>query len=283
MVTTVIALGLLGLCLGSFVNALVWRVYQQEKLSNKKKTHKKHSPSAELSILKGRSVCPNCRHKLSSGDLVPVISWLALKGRCRYCKKPISMQYPLVELATGAVFGLSYLFWPVELVGGQILLLATWLVVSVGLMALLVYDLKWMLLPNRLIYPSVLIALTGRAAYLVFYQENKLQALTSLILSVVVASGIFWVIFLVSKGTWIGYGDVRLGLVTGTVLASPSLSLLMIFTAAVLGSLAATPGLVSGKKSIMSKIPFGPFLIVATWLVILFGQTVLDWYANFLS
>src|SRR5690242_5933733 len=116
----------LGLCAGSFVNALVWRLHEwQEPSKSKKKTN--------LSLLKGRSVCPDCRHTLAWHDLIPVVSWMALRGKCHYCGKAISAQYPVVELIGGSVFALSYIFWPETIhLGGQWLLITTWLICSVG-------------------------------------------------------------------------------------------------------------------------------------------------------
>src|SRR4051812_5509965 len=125
----ILYLGFLGLCLGSFVSALVWRT--RARSTGKRKSNP--------SIFNGRSMCPKCRHLLSVWDLIPVVSWLWLRGRCRYCKKPIE-DSPLVELAMAAVFVTSYAFWPQPLHGGQILLFVTWLACSVGLLALLVYD-----------------------------------------------------------------------------------------------------------------------------------------------
>jgi len=86
-----------------------------------------------------------------------------------------------------------------------------------------------------------------------------------------------------SSGKWIGYGDVRLGLITGTVLADPLLSILMIFVASVLGTLIALPALATGRKRLNSKLPFGPFLITATALVLLFGQIPINWYKQLLE
>src|SRR4051812_7602742 len=92
----------LGLCFGSFVNALVWRIHEQAEQGSKKKPNKSYID--KLSIRKGRSMCPHCRHELKALDLLPVVSWLALRGKCRYCGKPISVQYPLVELLTACLF-----------------------------------------------------------------------------------------------------------------------------------------------------------------------------------
>jgi prepilin signal peptidase PulO-like enzyme (type II secretory pathway) len=98
----------LGLCFGSFANALVWRVHEQAGQAAKKKPDKKYLK--QLSVAKGRSMCPNCKHELVAKDLIPVLSWLALGGKCRYCAKPISIQYPLVEVALASLFVVSYLY-----------------------------------------------------------------------------------------------------------------------------------------------------------------------------
>src|SRR3954465_436221 len=106
MLMIIAVLVVLGLCLGSFVNALVWRLHEQEEGGSKKAAAKK------LSIIKGRSMCPHCKHALKPIDLIPVISWLSLRGKCRYCSKPISIQYPIVELSTALLFVVSYIWWP---------------------------------------------------------------------------------------------------------------------------------------------------------------------------
>lgn len=265
----------LGLCFGSFVNALVWRTRQQAK-SQKLKAES----SKQFSILAGRSQCVNCGHQLAAIDLIPVISWLFLRGRCRYCQKPISLQYPIVEILLGFVFVASYYFWPVALSGGQWVLFVTWLAVSVGLLALAVYDIRWMLLPNKILYPTFLVAAVGRLAYILFFSHNIAHSFWLLTLSLLVAGGIFWLIYEFSRGKAIGFGDVRLGAVTGTVVADPFLSLQMIFIASVLGTVVILPGLLSRHKTLTTKIPYGPFLIMATFIVLLFGASFSGWYQN---
>ncbi|MEO8863067.1 MAG: prepilin peptidase, partial [Candidatus Saccharimonadales bacterium] len=139
-----IVLVVLGLCLGSFVNALVWRLHEQDLLASKAKAVKKQSKgkntqltSQDLSIVKGRSICTHCYHKLAWYDLLPVLSWASLKGKCRYCHKPIGWQYPLVELLTASVFVLSYVFWPngLDVSSLQLALFGFWLVFVTGFMA----------------------------------------------------------------------------------------------------------------------------------------------------
>lgn len=269
---TLIILAVLGLTAGSFVNALVWRIRTQE-------TTKKPEDPAALSIVRGRSMCPNCRHTLAGRDLVPLFSWLVLRGRCRYCQTKISRQYPIVELAGSVIFVSSYIFWPQALgSAAQWLLFITWLICATGLMALLVYDMKWMLLPSRILYPVFLIAAAGRLAYIIGFAPDKSHSFTQWAFSLLVASGLFWALFMVSSGRWIGYGDVRLGLITGTLLAAPDKSLLMIVLSAFLGTLVMVPLLIAGRSSWHAKVPYGPFLIAATLIVILFGSEIINWY-----
>src|SRR5581483_10287027 len=124
----------LGLIWGSFVNAFVWRLHE------------------EKDWVKGRSECTVCHHSLSTKDLVPVVSWLLLKGRCRYCHQPIK-DSPLVELTVPLLFVLSYVWWPWTLHGEGLVRFIFWLVFILGYVILAVYDLRWKLLPNKVVYP----------------------------------------------------------------------------------------------------------------------------------
>lgn len=252
-----------GLCLGSFVNALVWRIHEGK------------------GIVKERSQCPACAHQLSAKDLIPVISWITLRGRCRYCQSAISWQYPIVELTGGAVFALSYSFWPGGVHShGDWLLFITWLLSATGLLALLISDFRWMLLPNKILYPTLWIAAAGRLIYIIGFEPNKTHALLLWGLSILVSSGLFWLLFMVSSGRWIGYGDVRIGLITGTLLADPQKSILMIALASFIGTVFVIPLLALRHKTWGSKIPYGPFLITSASIALLFGTDIINWYKN---
>jgi prepilin signal peptidase PulO-like enzyme (type II secretory pathway) len=267
----------LGLCLGSFVNALVWRIHEQSSVKSKKKHNKAYLK--DLSIRNGRSMCPHCKHQLSAGDLVPLFSWIWLRGKCRYCRKPISWQYPLVELLTGIIFILSYIYWPETLGGVQIGIFVLWLVLVVGLIALLVYDFKWYLLPNRLVYP--LSAVAGSIALLrIITNDSPVNALINTLLAVVVGGGIFYLLFQISGGKWIGGGDVKLGWLLGLAVGTPVMSLLFIFLAAVGGTLLTLPLLVTKRVNRSSLIPFGPFLIAGAVIAVLFGSSIVHWYTT---
>lgn len=273
MLMIITILVLLGLCLGSFINALVWRIHEQS-LPRKKRV----AVDSELSITKGRSMCPHCQHILAWYDLLPLISWVSLVGRCRYCHKPISTQYPLVELLTTLLFVASYIFWPTELVSqAESALFSIWIAALVGLVALLVYDLRWMILPNRIVFP-----VTGLAAFGVLLQafvfEGGVSTIVGAIGGLLVAGGIFYVLFQISGGKWIGGGDVKLGFALGLLLGGPAEAFLMLFSASILGLIVALPGVIIKKTSIGSRIPFGPFLIIATIFVKLFGASIIMWY-----
>lgn len=269
----------LGLSFGSFVNALVWRMYKQSLGKQRLKTEdKKLATQKKFSIVSGRSMCPNCRHELAAIDLIPVLSWLSLRGKCRYCHKPISRQYPAVELATAGLFIISYHFWPTSLLTlRSSFLFSLWLVLLTGFMALIVYDLRWMLLPNRIIYPLFGVAAIY-ALITVFKPHENLGQLLDVIYSVLIGGGIFYLLFQLSGGRWIGGGDVKLGFLLGLVVGTPVAAIMMIFFASTLGSIISIPLLLTKGLRKDSHVPFGPFLIIATIIVQLFGAAIYNWY-----
>lgn len=266
MITIVLAV--LGLCLGSFVNALVWRLHQQTKPSK--------SSGKELSIVTGHSMCPHCRHRLAAKDLVPVFSWLALKGRCRYCKRPISWQYPMVELIMSLLFVLSYWQWPLGWSASGIVQFCVWLVVLTGLMALAVYDYRWMELPSRIIYP--LTTLVSATLVVEVFWQSEWSLMLGAVLGAVCLAGLFLVLYVVSKGRWIGFGDVRLGVLLGLLVGSPAKATLVLLFGSFFGTVYAIPSLLSGKRNMSQRVPFGPFLIAAAVVVVLFGSAIINWY-----
>ena len=274
-----VALILLGLAFGSFTNALVWRIHEQESLKKKKNPNKEKL--RELSISKGRSMCPHCEHTLVWYDLVPVVSWLSLGGKCRYCKKPISWQYPLVEVLAAVSFALSYYFWPQEIttIFGAFAF-GAWLLVVIIFIALTIYDLRWMQLPNRLIYPLYVAVVAFRLLQVAATSPTAtgwLAEVTASIAGALVLGGLFWIIYQVSNGTWIGGGDVRLGFALGILLGWQK-ALLNLAFAAYLGSAVILVLVLIGKYHKKLKLPFGPFLITAAVVCMLWGQVFIDWY-----
>lgn len=256
----IVGLGLLGLCMGSFVNALVWRLHKNRD------------------FVRERSECTHCHHVLAWYDLVPVVSWLSLRGRCRYCHQPIE-DSPLVELGVSGLFVLSYIFWPFGFatVASQVVF-GLWLVVLVLLAALFVYDQRWSLLPDKLVFP--LIGLACVVSAMRFFALEKLAPLDGAFMiagGVTVMSGLYAVLYVVSKGAWVGFGDVKLNIALGAMLGWSG-ALLAVFLANILGVLVVVPGLLSKKLTRRSRVPFGPFLIAAFVITWLWGRLILDWY-----
>ena len=274
LLVNIVLLIITGLCLGSFVNALVWRLRQKELVSEGKGDKKLVK---QLSKPNSRSMCPNCHHTLGATDLIPVISWLALGGKCRYCKKPISWQYPLVELATAGLFVFSYIYWPILITGTGVVVFGLWLIVLTGLVALSVYDIKYMILPNSIIAFTLVVAVFMQ----VFWQASSVNVAHQALMIVIAAllgSGLFYAIFQLSGGNWIGGGDVKLAVLLGVLVADPAKMLLVIFLASLGGTLFALPMLLAGKSRKKLLIPFGPFLIFATYIAVLFGAEIISWY-----
>lgn len=298
----------LGLVFGSFVNALVWRLRKQDELAypelkdgeeavvstgaggaaeRSPEKRKMISQQAQkdngenYSIMHGRSMCPDCHHTLAAKDLVPVLSWLALGGKCRYCRKPISWQYPLVELLTAVLFAASYLLWPLELDTYGITRLVVWLVYAVFFMALSVYDFRWQELPDRLVWPLVGIAVS-EAVLVAFWQQN-MQSFLLAALAGCLLFGLFWIIYQVSKGEWIGGGDVKIVLALGIIVGTPLQAFLIIFIASVIGTIASLPLLLGNKRARGAQIPFGPALMLATCIVYFASTSIIAWYQALLT
>ena len=223
-------------------------------------------------------MCPDCKHTLAAKDLVPLLSWLELRGKCRYCQRSISWHYPAVELATAMVFLLSYLFWPYEWALTGMVQFMLWLAVVTVLIALLLYDLYWMLLPTRLVYIAAVLAIP---LVLLTTISGGLTYLLGVLFGSVMLGGGFWLLFQLSDGHWIGGGDVRLGFVLGALAGSLFGALLLLLIASLLGTLIALPHIVRRGLRTHHKLPFGPFLIIATLVVYLFGFDIIAIYKQF--
>lgn len=248
-----------GFILGSFVNAFVWRIHQKKNW------------------VSDRSECTHCHHKLAPLDLIPVISWLLLHGKCRYCHKKIE-DTPLAELAMPMLFVVSYAWWPMQLEGKGLIAFIFWLVFLIGFLALTIYDFRWFLLPDKIVFPLVGLALAQVIAISVYSADWRYAA--NALGGALVVSGIFYLLYQISKGTWIGGGDVKLGLVLGLLAGGVLEGFLVLFAASAAGLAATLPQVVRGKAGRKTQIPFGPFLILGLIVVTLFGADILDWYAG---
>lgn len=287
IVLILVTLVVFGLIFGSFANALVWRLHSQdglqEEIDELKVSPKKHKAQLrnletelrKLSMSRGRSMCSRCHHPLAPRDLAPLFSWVWLKGKCRYCAQPIE-DTPWLEFGLPVAFVASYAFWPMALSGYGLLSFLFWLVFLVAFAALTVYDLRWYLLPDRIVWPLVALAVLQVLIYAAVF-DGGVPAIVSAMWGVAMASGIFYVLYRVSDGNWIGGGDVKLGIVLGLLVGGPLQGVLLIFIASLLGTFASLPMLLNRKLRRTSIIPFGPFLMLAAWILVVFGDRLASW------
>ena len=285
LIVASIGLGILGMAMGSFVGATVWRLRAQQLVEDKateqdydKQEYKRLHPLTQYKGTKDRSRCLSCSHRLAWYDLIPLASWLSTKGHCRYCQASIGWFEPLLEVSMAAFFVGSFLFWPLSLDTLPALArFGLWLGAGVMLGILFAYDTKWFLLPDKIVFPLMAVALIFSLLGLVG-EPSVLSAVLDVGGAVSILSGLYFVLWLVSRGRWIGFGDVKLGIILGLLLGSWQLALLTLFLANLIGTLIVLPGLLTKKLSRTTQVPFGPMLIAACVATVLFGESVINWY-----
>lgn len=249
---------LFGLSIGSFLNCYIYRLKIGESL-------------------KGNSFCPSCKHKLSVFDLIPLLSFLFLKGKCRYCDKKISFQYPIVEFFTGFLFVGTFLSFGTFVSFQSILLLILVLISFSLLIVIFVYDLKHYIIPNKVIYPtigvvSLYIFLTGLFA-------NNLSIIANHLIAGVLSFIFFFSIFFFSKGRGIGFGDVRYSFLMGLLLGYPDI-LVGLFLSFFIGAIIGVTLIAFKIKERKDMIPFGPFLVTGTFVAFFWGEIIINWYLD---
>ena len=231
-----------------------------------------------------RSCCQHCQQELLVQDLIPLLSWLMLRGRCRFCQKKIAWSYPLTELVMAAIALSLYFFWPFSLQSvGEWTLFYLVFMMAVLLVGLAVYDLRWFLLPNRIVLFVFWLAVIVLGSRLILGHDFNLWSFLG---SCFIGGGIFYLIFLISE-RYIGGGDIKLGLVLGFFLADWQLAFLMLFGSCLLGVVVTVPYLLfrrpkEGQKARGSQIPFAPFLILMSLVSFTFGRQIIDWYLQLL-
>lgn len=287
---TLILIGILGAAFGSFAGAQVWRLRARQLVEDKKagekvsaKELKKLSPLIKK-VSKDRSHCLSCGHRLAWYDLIPLVSWLSLRGKCRYCKKFIGWTEFLLEAGMAALFVLSVVLWPMPLTSfWQIMMLVLWLAALVLLAILFVYDLRWLLLPDIVNIPFIVLGAVFAGIKLCLASDFT-STLTSLLGAVFVLSGIYLLLYLFSKArygedkTWVGFGDVKLGLGLSLFLGNWLLAFAALFAANLIGTILVLPSMLTGKLRGNSRISFGPLLIAGFLIVWLFSESILNWY-----
>ena len=255
----------LGTCVGSFLNCVIYRLYENR------------------SFFTGRSYCPKCKHILDWQDLVPVFSFLFLKGKCRYCKEKIALQYPLVEFFTGLlfIFVTRYSLLVTGYSSHNLLATGYWLLVTCFLIIIFVYDLKHYIIPDRVIYPAIALTFFWRLLEVTIYdlQFTIYETLLNPFVSAVSVSVFFLAIVLLSRGKWMGLGDVKMAFFMGNLLGRPAI-LVALFSAFFIGAIIGIGLIILGKKTLKSEVPFGPFLVIGTFLAMFWGNQIISWYLN---
>ncbi|KKS32523.1 MAG: Type 4 prepilin-like protein leader peptide-processing enzyme [Candidatus Amesbacteria bacterium GW2011_GWA2_42_12] len=236
----------LGIILGSVANAVIYRLLAGRQAS------------PDLSWWRGRSICPKCKHKLGFWDLIPLLSFLFLRGKCRYCHSPISLRYFLVELFLGAAFvfvGIHYSVFSTRLLWMAIL----WVMTVIAVM-----DWETMLVSDWLV---------GSWLIMILLTMNY-ELITMNLLGVAVAVGIIGGIWILTKKKGMGSGDIGIAAVMGLMLGWPKIAIGLWF-AFITGAAFGLWSLVFGHKKMKSAIPFGPFLILGTLIASIWGEKIL--------
>ena len=241
----------LGLCVGSFLNVVIWRVPRG------------------LSVVAPPSHCPVCETRLAARDLVPVVSWLALRARCRKCSTRVSARYPMVELTTAALFGVLAARFAGSWALPAYLTFASVLVVLSGI------DLDTMTLPRKVVYGggvagAVLLTIAGLAAA----EPRRLEwALVG-----AAASLVFFLAVHVASPRSMGFGDVRLAGLIGLHLGWLGLAEVPIglFLGFLLGAVVGVAAIIAGSAAWGRRIPFGPFMAAGALIAVVAGQPLAD-------
>lgn len=262
----------LGLSVGSFLNVVIFRLEKKESL-------------------KGRSYCPRCKHILNWQDLIPIVSFFLLGRRCKYCSQKIYWQYPLVEILTGLIFLqiFNYQFSVINQLStiNIINFFFLWYISSI-LIVIFVYDLKFYLIPDSILLPAIVITFTYRMFENLIYWSlidnwplkiDNFSHVGTYLLASIIASGFFLLIFLVSRGKWIGFGDVKLAILLGLLLGFPAV-LIGLFLAFLFGAIIGLSLMIFKGIKLKNEVPFAPFLIAGTFVTIFYGNSIILWYIN---
>lgn len=264
---------LIGLAIGSFLNVVIFRLETGEQ------------------TVSGRSHCRRCNHILAWHDLIPIASFFMLLGKCRYCKKTLSVQYPLVEFAAGvlfvSIFGIwnSGFDWNLEFGAWNLIKIFYFFFIISALIIIFVYDFRHYIIPDKIIYPAIGVSLV----YLLFKTLDFghwnlfgiLNPFLNGLLASVLAGGFFFAIVAITKGAGMGGGDVKLAFLMGLVLGWPNI-LLALFLAFTIGAICGIILMFLKKKTFKSEIPFGPFLVLGTFIALFWGGEIVKWYEGYL-
>lgn len=256
----------IGTIVGSFVNVVVYRSVRDEDWVH------------------GRSQCEECGKTIHWYDNIPLLSFIFLKGKCRYCKKTIGITHPVVEFLTGSLFVWWYwggtLFFKLTDAPFQVIQPLFWLVIGIILLLIVITDLLYYLIPDSAVISLTIITLLYRVLLLsngIMQLEDFLWSL----LGVTMASGFFAGLWYLTKGKGMGFGDVKLMIPVALLVGWPHI-IMTIFISFILGAVVGVGLITAGKKKFGQHLPFGPFIIASTIITLIWGDQLLQWYFGFL-
>ncbi|MFI8462799.1 prepilin peptidase [Stutzerimonas stutzeri] len=276
VLAVVLSAALLGLLVGSFLNVLIYRlpIMMQREWRAQALEYLECPPeqiSERFNLLLPSSRCPHCDHQIRSWENIPLVSWLALRGKCSSCRAPISSRYPLVELACGLLSG--YVAWHFGFTwqAGAMLLL-TW-----GLVAMSMIDIDHQLLPDSLVLPLLWLGLILNNFGLFVSFESALWGAVAGYLSL---WSVYWLFKLVTGKEGMGYGDFKLLAMLGAWGGWQVLPLTILLSS-VVGAVLGTILLRVQRAESSTPIPFGPYLAIAGWIALLWGDWITESYLQF--
>jgi len=277
--------GLVSLCVGSFLNVVIYRLplmmqreWQSEcrlLLDDELNTNqaKPKNTSEPFNLVKPNSTCPKCKTAIKPWQNIPIISWLILKGKCASCSHPISIRYPAIEAITALLsLVVAYTFGATE----QALL---YIVITWALVALTFIDIDHMLLPDQLTLPLVWLALIAAVAGITITPSDAIMGAAFGYLSL---WSVFWLFKLLTGKEGMGYGDFKLLALFGALLGWQSL-LTIILLSSVVGAIIGIALLSIQGKDKATPIPFGPYLAIAGWITLLWGNQLQSAYFNLIG
>ena len=268
---------LFGLLVGSFLNVVIHRIPKMMEATWRQEARElleQPAPKGEetppiFNLVTPGSHCPHCNHRIRWYENVPVVSWALLKGRCSGCKAAISKRYPIIELLTALVAGLcawrfGYDPWLIFMLYG-----------SFTLLALAVIDLDTTLLPDDLTYPLLWAGLL--AAVLGISPVSLSDAVIGAMAGYLALWSLYWVFKLLTGKEGMGYGDFKLLAALGAWLGWQYLPVVVLLSS-VVGLVFAVSMMASGSVKRDQGIPFGPYLAIAGWIALLWGEVIVSSY-----
>lgn len=230
----------------------------------------------ECGIIRGRSKCASCEVKLAPLDLIPIVSYLFLRGKCRYCSKEISYMYPALEIVSGVLFALLFLKFPfinnsLQFTGATLGMYALFAFYTFILVFTFFFDLHYLKVSDEILLPGILVALIATIA------TPLTPHFFDALLGLAIGAAFFGIQYLLSKGTWVGLGDIRVGAFMGAILGW-KLVLVALFVSYISGSVVAIMVALRKKQFMGVRIPFAPILVTGTFITIFFGEKILEVY-----